>query len=361
MPTKRATKKNSQGLLRVPMSAASLADELRSRSDDEIARLFSLRPDLTSPVPNDFSSLAARACSTPSLIRSLDSLNLFQLQIAEAIAALDEALTRESLINATDANALNEVDRLWERALIYFDRDLIRMPRALRELIGGKPAGLGPVSAAPVDLKRIDALLNRAPKMSADFMARMTWGPAKGAIGDRRKTGVAIDWLLENELMVQIDNEHVAIPREIGIHLRGGKVHRELAVSAPKLLGESIAASDIHEAAIASIANILRWVAELMDFWSEETPTLLRTGGLGLRDLRKAAEHLGVDEFCAAFVAEIAFLQGLIAVEDDGRILPSSGFDLFQSSSGEQQWRDIVATWIESPRVIGLVRVEESK
>lgn len=94
MPTKRVKKNETEGTPRIPASAASLADELRSRSDQEIAELFALRPDLTSPVPNDFSSLSARASSTPSLIRALDSLNLFQLQIAEAISALDESLTR---------------------------------------------------------------------------------------------------------------------------------------------------------------------------------------------------------------------------------------------------------------------------
>ena len=361
MPTKRATKKETEGTPRIPASAASLADELRSRSDQEIARLFALRSDLTSPVPNDFSSLSARASSTPSLIRALDSLNLFQLQIAEAISALDESLTREKLVAATDSLALEELKHLWDRALVYFDREVIRMPRALRELIGAKPAGLGPVSLLPIDGKRIDSLLNSAPKMSAEFMTRMTWGPAKGAIGDRRKTGAAIDWLLENELMVKIDNEHVAIPREIGILLRGGKIHKELAVTPPQLAGESVSKEESDQAAIASVSNLLRWVSELMDFWSEETPALLRTGGLGLRDLRKAAEHLGVNEYCAAFVAELCYLQGLLAVEGDGRVLPTTGFDVFQSATGEDQWHDLVSIWLQSSRVIGLIRIEESK
>ena len=361
MPTKRVKKNETEGTPRIPASAASLADELRSRSDQEIAELFALRPDLTSPVPNDFSSLSARASSTPSLIRALDSLNLFQLQIAEAISALDESLTREKLVAATDPLALEVLDRLWARALVYFDREYIRMPRALRELIGAKPAGLGPVSLAPIDVKRIDALLASAPKMSAEFMARMTWGPAKGAIGDRKKTGAAIDWLLDNELMVKIDNEHVSIPRDVGIHLRGGKIHRELAVNPPPIAGDVIDSEEIDQAAIASVSNILRWVCELMDFWSEETPTLLRTGGLGVRDLRKAAEHLGVDENCTAFVAELCYLQGLLAIEGDGRVLPATGFDLFQSATGEHQWRDLASIWLESSRVIGLIRIEESK
>jgi hypothetical protein len=53
--------------------AITFADELRARSDEDLATIFKLRPDLVTPVPNDFSALAARASSTPSLVRALDS------------------------------------------------------------------------------------------------------------------------------------------------------------------------------------------------------------------------------------------------------------------------------------------------
>ena len=41
--------------------AITFADELRARSDEDLATVFKLRPDLVTPVPNDFSALAARA------------------------------------------------------------------------------------------------------------------------------------------------------------------------------------------------------------------------------------------------------------------------------------------------------------
>lgn len=361
MPTKRAVKKSTEQKLRVAPSAASLADELRSRSDEDIEALFHLRPDLTSPVPNDFAALAARASSTPSLIRSIDSLDLFQHQVLEAIAALDESLTRERLIAATDPAADEVINQLWNRGLIYFDRDLIRMPRSLRELFGGKVAGLGPVSLQPISEKEVDRLLAEAPKLAREITERLIWGPAVGAIGDRRKTGAAIDWLVANNLMVMIDAEHVAIPRDVGIHLRGGKIHRNLALVQPELDGITINKKEVSSAAIAAVSNLLRWISELMDFWSEETPTLLRTGGLGLRDLRKAAEHLGVDEACATFVAELCYLLGLLGFEDDGRILPSAQFDLWQGMGAESQWQQAVTLWLDSSRVAGLIRREDSK
>ena len=68
------------------MSANSFADELRGRADEVIAALFSARPDLLTPVPSDFSALAARANSTPSLMRIMESLNKHQLEIITAVA-----------------------------------------------------------------------------------------------------------------------------------------------------------------------------------------------------------------------------------------------------------------------------------
>ena len=342
-------------------AAASLADELRARSDDEIAKLFSVRADLASPVPNDFSSLAARATSTPSLVRALDALNRFQYQVLEAVAALEEPLKIERLIDATDDAAENELDPLWDRALIYFDGGEIRIPRALRELIGATPAGLGPVSLGKPRLTSI----KKAPPGAMQLLERLTWGPPKGAIGDRKKTGKIIDWLLEEGLLTQVDSEHVALPREVGLHLRGGKVHRELLISPPDFSrpkkDEQIKPEVIRDASLAAITSIIRYIAELMDFWSAETPRALKTGGLGVRDLKKCAEHLGIDEDFAAFIAELAFLAGLISIEGDDRIMPSMQFDIWQSQSPEARWREIASLWLATSRVAGLVRREESK
>ncbi|MFN9980274.1 MAG: hypothetical protein ACK53Y_10190, partial [bacterium] len=150
-------------------------------------------------------------------------------------------------------------------------------------------------------------------------------------------------------------------PREVGIHLRGNKVHQEILISQPKIEGPQVKSADIERAALASIANTLRWVQELMNYWSEETPTALQSGGLGVRDMKKASEHLGVDESCTAFIAELAYLAGLLNVEADGRILPSAQFDLWQNKEPEEQWRDLVSLLKVTSRVAGLIGRSDSR
>ena len=42
-----------------------------------------------------------------------------------------------------------------------------------------------------------------------------------------------------------------------------------------------------------------------------------------MRDLKELAQHLGVDETCAAFIAELAYISGLVTIEADDKILPT--------------------------------------
>ena len=75
----------------MPPSARSLAEDLRSRSDDQLVSLFGLRPDLLRPLPKSFSDLAIRANSAPSTVTALDNLTAAQLDVIEACCALAPA------------------------------------------------------------------------------------------------------------------------------------------------------------------------------------------------------------------------------------------------------------------------------
>ena len=225
------------------------------------------------------------------------------------------------------------------------------------DFIGQTPAGLGPVSIAKLDFKK----LKDAPKPALDLLSKLTWGSAKGTVSDIRKRGTPIAWLIENHFLIPMDQTTVVVPRELGLHLRGGKVHQSYQTSAPVVSGDKRKQKDIDQAAIAAISNVLRWCRELLNYWAEETPSILQSGGLGVRDLRKCAEHLGVEEICAAFIAEICYLAGLVVADPDGRILPTSAFDTWQVKSPEEQWRELVTLWMLSSRVAGLIGKPESK
>ncbi|MFM8632229.1 MAG: helicase-associated domain-containing protein [Candidatus Nanopelagicus sp.] len=331
--------------------AITFADELRSRSDEELANIFRLRPDLVTPVPNDFSALAARATSTPSLVRALDSLNLWQYQIIEAACALPEPFKKSELVAVTSEQTNFALDQLWQMGLLYKEGNNYRTPTNLKLLIGDEPAGLGPFSVKKIDLDT----LKKVPKASQEVLEKLIWGPPRGQIANIKKPGNAIGWLLENNVLVALDSHTVALPREIAIKLRGGKIHKEIFSNPSKLSGKKIEQKQIDSAAVANISTILRWCEEFLHNLSDETPTALRTGGIGVRDLKRIAEHLGVDESCAGFIAELCYLGGLVVIDSDDQILPTSAFDLWLSKPAEERWYSLVILWLDTSRVSGLI------
>ena len=331
--------------------AITFADELRARADDALASIFKLRPDLVSPVPNDFSALAARATSTPSLVRALDSINMWHYQIIEAACALPEPFKKSEIVSVTSEETAFALDHLWQMGLLYKEGNNYRTPTNLKMLIGDEPAGLGPIAVKKFDF----SILKEIPKASEEVLAKLTWGPPRGQIGNIKKPGNAIGWLLDNGVLVALDSNTVALPRDVAIKLRGGKIHKEMVSKAPNLIGKEVVQKQIDLAAIANISTILRWCEELLHNLSDEPPTALRTGGLGVRDLKKIAEHLGIDETCAGFVAELCYLGGLLVIDSDDQILPTSAFDIWLTKSAEERWYSLAVLWLDTSRVSGLI------
>jgi hypothetical protein len=165
--------------------AITFADELRARSDEDLAALFKFRPDLVTPVPNDFTSLAARATSTPSLVRALDSLNLWHYQIIEAACVLAEPFKKSEIVSITSQESNFALDFLWQMGLLYKEGNNFRTPLNLKLLIGEEPVGLGPELGSKVDFNKLKDI----PKTSADVLSRLTWGPPRGQITNIKKPG----------------------------------------------------------------------------------------------------------------------------------------------------------------------------
>lgn len=339
------------------METRSFADYLRGLDDPELLSLFALRPDLVSPVPHDIASLAVRANSAPSLARAVERLNEWQFQVLEACAALDEPISEKEIVSVTDPSAKFVIPHLSNMALLYKSKDGYRLPSSLREVLGNEPAGLGPASMAKLSMKKLD----EAPEAAKKVLEKLTWGPPRGSVGDIRNPGPGIAWLLKENFLVPLDQRTVILPRNVAIYLRGGKIHKNPSPNPPVLTGRDVAQKISDRAAIANISTILRWCEEIVNFWSEEPPNALRAGGLGVRDLKAAAQHLGVDENCAAFVAELVYLNGLVVLDGDDHVLPTHAFDIWLTQSPQTRWRSLVSLWLVTSRVSGLVGRAESK
>ena len=335
----------------------SFSDYLRSVDDAALLDLFTARPDLVTPVPPDIASLAVRACSAPSLARAIDSLNQWQFQVLEATASLNEPFLEKSVITLTDKEAKGALEHLVRIGLVYPSDDGLRLPTQLRDVIGTEPAGLGPASMAKLKLSELDD----APADAKKVLERLIWGPPRGSVGDIKHPGPGVTWLLEKKFLVPLDQRTVILPREVAIALRGGKIHKERFIKQPSLSGAKRDERQINLAAIANVSTVLRWVEELLNFWADEPADALRAGGLGVRDLKIIATHLGVDESCTAFVTELAYLASLISIDADDRILPSNKFDIWLMHTPADRWQMLASQWLITSRVSGLVGRVEAK
>jgi hypothetical protein len=339
------------------MEMRSFSDYLRSVDDAALISLFSARPDLVTPVPPDIASLAVRACSAPSLARAIDSLNKWQLQVLEAVVSVNEPFTEKTIASLTDKQAASALEHLIKVGLVYPSDDGLRVPTQLREVLGAEPAGLGPASM--VKLKLSD--LEQAPQDSKKILERLMWGPPRGSVGDIKNPGPGVAWLLERKFLVALDQRTVILPREVAIELRGKKIHKELCAQAPEFTGTKREKKQVDLAAIANVSTVLRWVEELLNFWAEEPADALRAGGLGVRDLKTLSTHLGVDDACTAFIAELAYLTSLISIDANDQILPSNKFDIWLMQSPADRWQMLASAWLITSRVSGLVGRLESK
>ena len=339
------------------MEMRSFSDYLRSVDDAALLNLFTARPDLVTPVPPDIASLAVRACSAPSLARAIDSLNQWQFQVLEAAASLNEPFSEKSVVSLTDKEAKAALEHLVIVGLVYPSEDGMRLPTQLRDVIGTEPAGLGPASMAKLKLSELED----APADAKKVLERLVWGPPRGSVGDIKNPGPGVTWLLEKKFLVPLDQRTVILPREVAIALRGGKIHKERCIKQPVLSGSKRDERQVNLAAIANVSTVLRWVEELLNFWADEPADALRAGGLGVRDLKIISTHLGVDESCTAFVAELAYLASLISFDADDRILPSSKFDIWLMQTPADRWQMLASQWLITSRVSGLVGRVEAK
>ncbi|MGW5413743.1 helicase-associated domain-containing protein [Actinomadura geliboluensis] len=376
------------------------ADWLRARGDDELRALLSARPELLAPVPADLTALAARAATPAAVTRALDRLDRFTLAVLEALLVLPEpdADALAAALDATPAQVEGALGRLRRYGLVWGEKTPATAPGVRQGL--PHPAGLGPPvqevfagypaerltdlitdleGAAPRGFPDSARLLRRLAELLADPAAliedagpdaraaldQLAWGPPFGRVADARRplrvdtAATPIERLLARGLLAAEDDRTVTLPREVALHLRGGRLFRDVPAEPPPLpaaarepRGEDV----VVRAAAGEAAGAVRLIEELLERWGLEPPPVLRSGGLAVRDLRAAAALLDVPEWKAALLVEIAYAAGLLTRSGDldGEWLPTPAYDLWLMRDTAGRWTELARGWLKSDRVAGL-------
>ena len=346
----------------------SLADDVRGRSDDQLRALVRRRPDLARPAPSDLTSLAARASTRSSVQRALDGLDRGHLEVLEALVVSGDPvdLDRAATLLGRAAPSLHGFVRdLWVRALLWRGHDGQHVVRAVAEVLGPHPAGLGPAIAdlrgsAPASYASpdaLDAVIALAPPDARNILDKLTWGPPIGTLSPGGPLAAAGAWLLSHQLISALSADHVALPREVALRLRGDRLHRETALTAPDLTVIAHQQSSVDAAAGGQASELLGLVDEIAADWGPRPPRVLRAGGLSVRDFKHLSANLDVDPAHAAFVVEIAYAANLLA--DDASLepvwAPTPGYDEWQQRPSAHRWVRLGRAWLASGRASHLV------
>ncbi|TDT76246.1 XPB/Ssl2-like helicase family protein [Arthrobacter sp. AG258] len=206
-------------------------------------------------------------------------------------------------------------------------------------------------------------ILAGAPERTTALLARFrNW--AMGAVPQaQRKASVLtepadvgpVDWLLARGLLVPLDAAHVELPHSVGLALRGGAIIDDFTLAPPvPELGRTTAALR-RNAALSAISETLRLVSELLHAVRDQPLATLRSGGVGVREMRRLSEQLRIDQGAVGRLLELCGLAGLIRLDVDSSCWVQPPQLEWLLLPRQEQWLWLVNAWLASERVPSMV------
>ncbi|ORW05436.1 helicase-associated domain-containing protein [Mycobacterium kyorinense] len=349
-----------------------LGSWLADLPDERLVRLLELRPDLAQPPPASIAALAARAQARQSIRAATDELDFLRLAVIDALLVLHadtEPVPVAKLValigdRAPEADVLGALDDLRERALVWGDAEV----RVAAEAGAGLPwyPGQAILEDEPHTRDHITALLDELDddallvldKLSEGSPLGRTRDAAPGAPPDR-----PVPRLLAKGLLRRIDADTVILPRQVG-HVLRGEDPGPSQLTPPDAVVTSTTPGDADAAAAGAVIDLLRELDVLLETLSAAPVPELRSGGLGVREVKRLAKSTGIDEARLSLLLEVAAAAGLIAAgmpepqPEDGEgpyWAPTVAADRYAEAPTAERWHLLARTWLDLPRRPGLI------
>ncbi|HEU5471677.1 MAG TPA: helicase-associated domain-containing protein [Actinophytocola sp.] len=360
------------------MPGPTLTQWLRDQPEEMLVALLRARPDLGTPPPADSSVLAARAGARASVTRAAEGLNTFVLAVLDALLLADADREPAPLTAVTGAlgipaeRAAAGVDRLRALAIAWGEDTAIALVPAARDVGGPFPGGLGR-SVPELTGADIPALLAGLSDAERRLLGTLAHGQPVGRTRDAadpvplEAAQTPVQRLLALGLLLRRDEETVELPREVGLVLRGDSPLETTTLDEPELRSTANRPSTVDATAAGEALELVRRMETLLTAWTAAAPPVLKSGGLGQRDVRRLARELDTDERHAGLLAELAAGAGLVADSSAARTgtspewVPTTQADAWLGASPAGRWAALAVAWLDLPRMPGLAGIRDDR
>ena len=301
------------------------------------------------------------------MLRALDHLTHAELFVLDALVVLGQTTQDEisSILLAEPARVKAATERLVDLAVAWESPSGLRPLTGVADAIRGSGSGLHPLSSGRLDVAGATLVLDEISPAARALLDHLDGAGGEGRTDSARRgirpgdAATPVEEALSRDLLLPRDSGTVYLPGEVGIALRGGHTTREPIDAVPELATTTRDPAMIDKAAAGAAFEAVRRIELLLDRWGTAPPTALRTGGLGVRDLRQVAAELSVDETTTALLVEIAAGAHLMVqvTTDDGTLawVPTDAYDSWSILPPAERWVRLATTWLDSTRVPGLV------
>ncbi|MDQ1656261.1 MAG: hypothetical protein QOD41_1344 [Cryptosporangiaceae bacterium] len=361
---------------------------LASLSPEALAAILVSRPDAVSPPrPRSVPELADRLRGAHSLTAALLALPRPALQLAEAIQALGSGchltdlaaamgLSPEDPDLADTAQTLGAMGLAWTDGvrviavpMDHVSPDPLQLGRPVGALLADRPANELRLLASTLGvtagrLKReliadlaiwladgdnVRDLVQSAPAATRELLTDAAWsGPAVRRAplfyGSPEYRGPE-RWALDRGLLSGGRwGGQLEIPLEVALALRGPEYRVPFDPAPPSVPLTEVRPEDADREAAAAGTAAVRHVTALLEDCARTPIALLKTGGVGTRELRRLAKSTGESAEDIRFWLEVAAAAGLAEETADG-VMPADSAGGWLASSPAERLASLLEGW----------------
>ncbi len=343
-----------------------LGSWLADLPDERLIRLLELRPDLAQPPPGSIAALAARAQARQSVKAATDDLDFLRLAVLDALLVLQADSTPVptakllALIGdrADEADVVGALEDLRRRALVWGET-AVRVAADAGTALPWHPGQVTLEDSSRTG-EEITALVDGLDQAQLDVLDKLLEGSPMGRTRDAAPGAPAerpVPQLLAKGLLRRVDAETVILPRHVGQVLRG-EDPGPLQLTASDPVVATTRPDDVDAVAAGAVIDLLRELDVLLQTLGAAPVSELRSGGLGIREVKRLAKATGIEEPRLGLILEIAAAAGLIAsglpdpepADGDGPYwAPTVAIERFTAMSPAERWHLLAGTWLDLP------------